>query len=116
MPRLKSNTAASPRHAHVGDVAAVLILGGGLAYEIAAMILGEELLSMVAARYRARHKWVWTLASLALGGHLGGWMPYQLDIFSERNLIHQRLAALWPNSAPPWCRYFARLLDEWKQQ
>jgi hypothetical protein len=90
------------RERQFGDFGWLAVAASAIAYELLATLIGEELLSMAAIRYRSCHPWLTRLVVAVIAGHLGGLTPPCLDMLSDRGPIHRWLAACWPRPTPPW--------------
>lgn len=76
-----------PREARLqpADVAWLTMIVGGLIFEFAS----DDLLSDSAERMCRRHPILGRLAIFALAGHLGVVLPYHVDLFNAKNVVHR---------------------------
>jgi hypothetical protein len=66
------------------DKAWLVIVGGAIVFELAS----SDLLSESSLRFVHAHPVLGRVAILGVAGHLGGMIPWRLDMFDARNVFH----------------------------
>jgi hypothetical protein len=66
------------------DRAWLVLVGGAVCFELSS----DDLLSESSQRFVAAHPLLGRLAILAVATHLAGVLPWQMDAFDSRNLLH----------------------------
>lgn len=95
------------------DIVFAITIGIPLVYETYAVMAKQELLSMAMDKYRVRYPVLSRIFFVTVFGHLGGLLPPQFDLFSEHNILHELVKSLWRRlPTPPWCRWFASILQK----
>jgi len=66
------------------DKAWLVIVGGAIVFELAS----SDLLSESSLRFVNAHPLLGRVVILGIAGHLGGVIPWRIDMFDARNLAH----------------------------
>jgi hypothetical protein len=66
------------------DRAWLALVGGAIVFELSS----DDLLSESSLRFVAAHPLLGRLAILAVATHLSGVLPWPMDVFDSRNLLH----------------------------